>query len=102
LRDVQREGRSRVEYRQVRSRADPGQAKGALINPRTGGMCCLGVLCDVSGMPREVMIEYAGCVGGTQLALLDEIPNLLKTELVDMNDDRKPFSQIADFIERNL
>jgi hypothetical protein len=53
-------------------------------------------------MPREVMIEYAGCVGGTQLALLDEIPNLLKTELVDMNDDRKPFSQIADFIERNL
>jgi hypothetical protein len=91
------------------------QGKGAL--KRDGSFCCLGVLCDISGISKwndysalntylgrdgilpESVQEWAGM--GSQLGELPVAPDL--SELNDGNNDEhgKTFAEIADIIEKN-
>lgn len=73
-----------------------------------GQFCCLGVLCNVAGVPRKgdsTGVSYGGlsCALnnslGEEFGLSDDVQN----KLINMNDaDRLPFSHIADYIEENL
>ncbi len=63
--------------------------------------CCLGVLLDVAGVDRKkwdgmCITPFKGGVGNEYLDSCDASP------LANMNDEGKPFTEIADYIEENL
>lgn len=75
------------------------------------GFCCLGVLCDLSGMGRWEGSLYHDegdhvLAGGNRLWELGTRYGLKRGEAVDLayhNDiDKWSFDQIADYIEKNL
>lgn len=62
-----------------------------------GKFCCLGVLGDVCGVPRDLMYELG--VG----PVADLIDSDTRGVLIGMNDvDFKTFEEIAQWIETNL
>lgn len=86
------------------------QGKRAL-HPYGSKFCCLGVLCDVVDPSKWEGEEYNGAVGYLPGDLQDEVRLLDReqTHLINMNDGNpangiagKPFSEIADWIERNI
>lgn len=77
------------------------QAKGKLLNPKTGGMCCLGVLCHICGVAPKFMANNTD-VQGEGLAPLDSLSIQDRYRLAEMNDEGKRFRTIADCIEANL
>lgn len=80
------------------------------------GFCCLGVLCDISGLGKwhdipTVDMECRQYVFDDArsrttippvLAVTMGLPSLIIGPLVNMNDDGETFAKIADFIEANL
>ena len=91
------------------------QGKGAL-NKRNR-FCCLGVLCDVMGMPKVKSLNGAWSYDG-KTTMIDNVHLMprdgttkafdLKWKLADMNDGvgegnkRFTFPEIADWIEANV
>ncbi|HET9285725.1 MAG TPA: hypothetical protein VFR24_27555 [Candidatus Angelobacter sp.] len=87
------------------------QARRRLYNEKTGGYCCLGVLCRVAGkkfyngkclganivLPNEVM-KLTGIYEANPGIMVNEID---KTSLAQLNDMGKSFKRIADLIEKN-
>lgn len=67
---------------------------------RDGKHCCLGVLGEVCGIPRE---ELDG-MGLTPIEALKLFDYKHMSEVVAMNDsqDQKSFREIADWIEANV
>lgn len=64
------------------------------------GNCCLGVLCVVSGMPNDNRLNDVHYTDELTNGLLGGFPS---DTLWQLNDrDRKPFPEIADFIEKHL
>jgi len=90
------------EYAQVREYLH-------LTRPENSGFCCIGVACDVAGIPGyddgHGHMEYDGLTGCPSDAVryslgLDLEPSRV---LVKMNDDDgKSFAEIADWIEAHL
>ena len=90
------------------------QAVGAL--KQDDGLCCLGVLCEVVGLPtrrgfREELFEFLFPAddGGEALAAYDLPPGGFQglsynqmSELSELNDTGESFGTIAKFIERNI
>lgn len=81
------------------------QAKGTLR--RDGGFCCLGVLCDVMGaqwVDEDAIVngELQNVYLSNNAADTAELKDGEQEKLWTMNDDGKPFSEIADYIEREL
>lgn len=87
---------------------DYTQDNGALRTPT--GYCCLGVLCEI-----HPSMTYAGSSGyrdvngytvrgypSEYLLLAVELSFGSMRRLAKMNDDGRPFPEIADYIERNL
>ena len=86
---------------------DYRQGKGFLYSE--GCHCCLGVLCEVSGIPEwdGDMIEYCGEVRDQTIPkpIIDRIGLSVGCAdlLIEANDlEGKSFSEIADYIEANL
>lgn len=90
------------------------QAKGSLINTETGGLCCLGVACDVSGLgkwsengfylkeasvlPKKVM-DYFGLEGRCGFTV--EKGSYRNSDLTDLNDGvGLSFKQIAKYVRK--
>lgn len=87
------------------------QSTGFLYNPAQGGYCCLGVACNISGIPKEKLVSV-GDIWSLNKILNEDltgIPDILKEEnetgslvfqLIQMNDTSgMSFGQIADWIE---
>jgi hypothetical protein len=68
------------------------------------GYCCLGVLCDIQGADFEAIREEFGSLSLSlnPAKYLGEVNTIKATELAQMNDNGKSFSEIADYIEVNL
>jgi hypothetical protein len=69
--------------------------------------CCLGVLCDLSGVDLDG--KYLGGNGGVddygltdELNVLREIPESQRDRLAGANDAGNSFAEIADWIEKNI
>lgn len=84
------------------------QSPGQLYNSANDTYCCLGVLCDVTGIEKAVAHGYL-CYevqDGTQFVpdiIKVMIPLAVQSELAAMNDARnKSFPEIATYIEENL
>lgn len=96
------------------------QGQGYLNND--GKFCCLGVLCDVAGVPRELaptedaskMYKYGGSplvlyknvqkavgVRSTEGLADVEVRGVTYTSLADANDKGVSFADFADWIEQN-
>lgn len=88
------------------------QGRRALYNPKEASFCCLGVLQHVClggaveylvvdknkryrAVPTQEFYDYIGAGSGS-LCSEEE------SELIAMNDNRVPFSVIADYIEKNV
>ncbi len=90
------------------------QADGALRKIRNDGKqgyCCLGVLCEISGIGKWVDGGYYGTydvgnrtLSGTLEGALSKFGFTQRTQLqlVNMNDGGADFAEIADYIERKL
>lgn len=82
------------------------QAPNVLRGPQ--GHCCLGVLCDVVDPSRWKSDDDGWKWGGQRRYLPSSIeeanPDVrsLCGKLMEMNDDGRPFSEIASFIEQKL
>jgi hypothetical protein len=85
------------------------QAEGQLKDPH--GYCCLGVLCDISGLDEwdEFSYMHAQSVLPNEVAAwaeLDNDPavtvNDKQVKLSFLNDSNSDFTEIADLIERYL
>lgn len=68
--------------------------------------CCLGVLCEVAGVPA-VEGGYRFSDGFVNFCILSgsmakEVGQQSASVLVDLNDNGKPFTDIADWIEANV
>lgn len=77
--------------------------------------CCLGVLCEITPDVKRVRPNpfrgdheyvFEGASSDTELpSPLRQSMGITRTQegdLINMNDDGQPFSQIADWIEKNL
>lgn len=85
---------------------DYKQGRGVLRSPDES-FCCLGVLCDISGMGQWIRRSYYadGTDGYACLpAAVSRVAALSISEgrLAKMNDHGKSFADIADYIEANL
>lgn len=86
---------------------DYEQAKGALRTET--GFCCLGILCEVAQFPEWDGMRCGGLNESIPKYICDRI-NLpygsFKTpcddNLMEMNDEGKSFTEIANYIERNF
>ena len=99
------------------------QAQGILKDVSGSAYCCLGVLCEISGigsfedseycleLTPEQQAEYdydeemAYAEGELSLPMLDSfgLNSTQQSTLIQMNDnDLSPFNEIADWIEKNL
>jgi hypothetical protein len=87
------------------------QAEGRLKVNDT--FCCLGVLCDISGLSKWDGDYYLNCVSvlpdevAEWSGLGDKSPNVKEASgrnrsLAGLNDDGNSFKEIADLIERYL
>jgi hypothetical protein len=73
------------------------QGKSAMF--RNGSYCCLGVACEVAGIPMNSYMEVAKWIG----VMSDETCYAGAYEFVRMNDELgNTFSEIADHVERKL
>lgn len=74
------------------------QARGVLLR-KGGAMCCIGVLGHIQGVPRPKMLEKCSATlpPGKNAGLRKDSRN----KLAEMNDSRKSFLQIADYIEKH-
>lgn len=81
------------------------QTKGKLKS-RNGGFCCIGVICDILGRRWEWKDgDYVGnniIVNEETKDFAGDIWGDVLQPLVQMNDDGKSFSEIADYIEECL
>jgi fatty acid/phospholipid biosynthesis enzyme len=80
------------------------QAYRVMYSRNTGGFCCLGVCANVLGVSRQEMLDevWTG-VGSAPKELRDALPYDIRNTLSKMNDSMgKSFTEIADWIERNL
>jgi hypothetical protein len=83
------------------------QGRGLLRNG-AGQYCCLGVLCEIQGVPRaKAGFQFDGDVERAYMpshAFLNGLGLYLQADTVaHMNDDLEhSFSEIADYIEKNL
>jgi hypothetical protein len=95
------------------------QTRGTLHNLNNGGFCCLGVAADVWGLstpkkmgnlgfsegPIEVYELLDATVGKVPYTGWDDVERFKRhpvlVEGIGMNDDGKPFTEIADMIERD-
>jgi hypothetical protein len=111
-----RESLKRAWIAALRS-GDYAQARGRLcyVSGSDQSFCCLGVLCEVAGLPRSIansgaVFYAADGVGalpthfaaqqGISPTVVLQISDHTRTTLVDLNDEEKlTFSQIADTIE---
>jgi hypothetical protein len=79
------------------------QARGTLLDERTGAMCCLGVLCHISGISNDVLFRYRSAIIhpdlGRELSSIDENERRV---LACNNDGGDSFPEIANYIEKNL
>jgi hypothetical protein len=68
------------------------------------GYCCLGVLCDIQGADFDAINEEFGSLSLSYnpKEYLGQVPETSASELAQMNDNGKSFSEIADYIEKNL
>lgn len=100
------------------------QDSGALFSPSSGGYCCLGVACHISGqrpsrlknkkMPSRIMAAKWFDVKSKDLPPHSTVSSQTyydafliiyrdtKTDLAHLNDTRVPFSTIADLIEEQM
>ena len=76
------------------------QTTGRLYSRKSGAYCCLGVLCAVAGISKEVMWAYG--FASSMDALQKVLPLDVEHYLVCLNDDGVPFDVIAGFINENL
>jgi hypothetical protein len=77
-----------------------------------GGFCCLGVLCDIvdpakwsgDGDLKQYVDGNDVCMGFLPFSIKDSagITQEEETRLSVMNDEGKPLSEIADYIEKHL
>lgn len=74
------------------------QGRGSLGDP-VHGYCCLGVFCVANGI--DFNADDTGHWSGPP-ELLDSIPEPLREQLWEMNDNGRTFREIADFIEERL
>lgn len=87
------------------------------LKDREGRYCCYGVLAHIlpqaikeefriEELPTEISIDISGfygkCYNTLPRKLLDRIGLMAMGEPMHMNDDGKPFSAIADYIEQNF
>ncbi len=96
---------------------DYKQTKSCLHNK--DGYCCLGVLCDISGIGhwdqnKEVHgeIPYVASNGKRwfsiaptevkQAVAADSVDSAVWAGVIDMNDEGKTFAEIADYLEKVL
>lgn len=83
------------------------QTKGTL-NMKNTCFCCLGVYADVTdlGTWHGVARQTLTINGTTHQRTCDLpytiIPQLIQNTLIDMNDNGKSFTEIADYIEKEL
>jgi fatty acid/phospholipid biosynthesis enzyme len=90
------------------------QTQEELYNKNTGGFCCLGVACVVAGHTKNIKkYGYEGYISAktsSGLPVFRKIPaqlrgedNRLAKHLASLNDnDNYAFSEIADWIEKNV
>lgn len=81
------------------------QGRGQLWDKHTNKFCCLGVLAKIAGVPDDNIQRCATLFGAKNSGLLgeDASSGILHRKLEVMNDDdRLSFSQIADWIEKNV
>lgn len=86
-------------------------SRGAGYLNRDGKFCCLGVLCDISGVFEWRAIEGDNVYGTKYNTLPTEVRDWAGmdnvagefdgTSLWGLNDDGTPFTEIADIIEKN-
>ena len=86
-----------------------GQLQNRLTNPEGTQMCCMGVLCQVAGLPRTGSLFHSPDEGThtafAPMSLTDSIglSETNVTELIEGNDcDNWTFLDIADRIEQML
>lgn len=82
------------------------QTKGKLRTPK--GYCCLGVLCDISGISKwelgnEITGEYRydRSRNFLPMSVKERTGINIQQDLVLMNDNGKSFDVIADYIEKH-
>lgn len=89
----------------------------------TDKFCCLGVLCDVKGLPYgdgffqldesthvdTCLVKRICVMDGPSIVIhgpaIDKafyVSNVIQEQLVTMNDDGVSFNEIADWIEKNV
>lgn len=84
------------------------QGRSKLFEEYKGTFCCLGVLCDIQGVPRERTSQYAIApfISEAGIPGFEPIQGVISQEeancLAGMNDKGKTFNEIADYIEETL
>lgn len=88
------------------------QTKGRLHNARSGGFCCLGVACEISGLGKwdkranfvtreQVSYEELPYVVQSWLGLAKPLGGFNSNSLANINDEGKRFKTIARIIREN-
>lgn len=73
------------------------QGQGLLHDPNDNTYCCLGVLRELTGLPKAGEdLEY---LDYQKAALEIGLTPAAQTELADQNDDGHSFDEIADYID---
>lgn len=97
------------------------QGRSWLKNTKTNTYCCLGVLCEVlveegkateqssNNDPDLSAFKFPGHEDTATFSLNNflsdelELPHKFRSDLINMNDqEKKPFTEIADHIEKHL
>ena len=90
---------------------DPATKKGTGHLEYNGGLCCLGVLCEVLGLEKKTFekvsrYSFKGIRFSSNLSLdlLFDLKITLEQQevLIQLNDDNKTFDKVIDYIEREL
>lgn len=82
----------------------------------TDKFCCLGVLCDVKGLPYgdgffqldesthvdTCLVKRIVVMNGPSIDKAFYVSNVIQEQLVAMNDSGVSFNEIADWIENNV
>lgn len=68
------------------------------------GHCCLGVLCELSGMPfdpTDIILPDEVKLWAGMRTKFGSLPAHEQLALININDDGEPFTVIADLIEKH-